>query len=185
MIIFFTGFAVGLILWILGANGDSVNSILSARAASYACNLGPCLAAVSLGLGVLHQYQKKKGAARVHLSALRYLIAYLTVIVFIDVVEREISIKWPIRYLTPRGIISILMIAVLAAWWRWSPAWRIHRRVKAHPNGYCHNCGYRLLPKQDRCPECGWIVTRRDGAGEAEAPTEPRREGEASAEPRD
>lgn len=34
----------------------------------------------------------------------------------------------------------------------------------AHPNDYCHECGYRLLPEQERCPECGWIAVRRDDA---------------------
>lgn len=66
--------------------------MFSLRAASYARDLGPCLSFASLVMGVLHEHDKKKNVACVHMAAARFLIVIMTAMIVVGVIERAIPV---------------------------------------------------------------------------------------------
>ena len=123
--------------------------------------MGLILAIAALVVGVVYARADKRGIAAVYGASLRHLIGVCLLWALLAVTV-EFLPGWSTD--TVNGARSagffVPFLACLAWWWL-APSCRIYRRVMKHPNDYCHGCGYRLLPEQERCPECGWDVAPR------------------------
>ena len=100
---------------------------------------------------------------------------YMTSIVLL--VLAVIRAKFAVRsYLdVPDLLETAIVVGTSGSWVAWAPLLfsrkTIQRRLRERLNelgiGMCMSCGYRILPEQTRCPECG-TQCKKDALGEGE-----------------
>jgi len=160
MLVFVIGVIVGVTLWVGGSLLDSADRWVR-PAAGFAGGFGFVLVVASVSFGVLcARVLDTTGVKAVRGTALRFEVASLSLLAPLGVVLKLVAtrsgVDIPVYEIMFAGVIVPFVV-----WRAVAPSWRAYDRVMKHPNDYCHGCGYRLLPEQDRCPECGWDVARR------------------------
>ena len=161
MLVFVIGAIVGLGLWIGGSWFDSDALWPTDAAAGNVRTAGLVLTIAALVVGVVYARADKSGIAAVYGDGLRYLLVGCLVWTLLAVIFKFLP-GWSAATANGARFASVFVVLLpLQMWWRLAPSCRIYRRVMKHPNDYCHGCGYRLTPEQERCPECGWEVARR------------------------
>jgi len=159
MFIFVLGLIIGLVLWIGGSWFDSADRWVR-PAAVFARSLGSALAVSSVGVAVVYTRLDRTGVRAVRGRALRVMIATLSLLVPLGVGLKLVP-RWSGIGVPVVEVMMAVWVLPFVVWRAFGPSWHTYTRVMKHPNDYCHGCGYRLLPEQERCPECGWDVARR------------------------